>query len=361
VADALHTPGATSAADARLADAGLIAAHGAGMAVRTGVLYGPGATGLVTGTAATAPMTVQVAAHHWVTTRGPADGVYRGAAEAVRTVNIAAAPAANSRIDVVYVKQNDTASTISPDGTTGDVYAVAQGTAAATPAKPAIPVGAEELATITVAAGATATNGAGVTITNTARLTTGRGAPVPVRNAAERDALTSYPGLKVFRIDLGYEELYASTTTGWLPIGARRATPVLYTDIGVGGTTAPPGPVTMHPTRTIDPTVLGTGAGALLHIDAQVLLDPGAGVSPTTLLQWDLALVSPAQSATTLAIDSATWQTRQTLRVSHDMVLAAGSAPVSFSTALRGGAGGGVTSYGDPTNNRIRYTLTPIA
>jgi hypothetical protein len=217
VADALHTPGATSAADARLADAGLIAPHGAGMAVRTGVLYGPGATALVTGTAATAPMTVNIAAHHWITTRGTADGVYRGAAEAVRTVNIAAAPASNSRIDVVYVKQNDTASTVSPDGTTGDVYAVVAGTAAATPTKPAIPVGAEELAQLTIAAGATATNGAGVTITNTARLTVTRGSPVPVRNQTERDALTAYPGLKVFRIDLGYEQTYASANDGWLP------------------------------------------------------------------------------------------------------------------------------------------------
>lgn len=217
MADALHTPGATSAADARLADAGLIAAHGAGMAVRTGILYGPGSTALVTGTAATAPMTVNIAAHHWVTTRGTADGVYRGAAETVKTVNIAAAPAANSRIDVVYVKQNDTASTISPDGTSSDIYAVAQGTAAAAPTRPALPVGAEELATITIAAGATATNGTGVTITNTARLTITRGSPVPVRDQTERDALTTYPGLKVFRIDLGYEQTYASATDGWLP------------------------------------------------------------------------------------------------------------------------------------------------
>jgi hypothetical protein len=324
MADALHTPGATSAADARLADAGLIATHAAGMAVRTGVLIGPGATTLVTGTPATAPMTVNVAAHHWVTTRGAADGVYRGAAEAVKTVNIAAAPASNSRIDVIYVKQNDSGSTVSPDGSTGDVYAVAQGTAAATPTRPALPVGAEELGTVTIAAGATSTNGAGVTITNTARLTAGRGAPIPVRNQAERDALTAYPSLKVFRLDLGIEQTYSSAADGWLPtewvtlpvfsgfhtVGGfqiprlrKDATKRVYLDgfISNDNPFSPPSstvvtlPAGFRPTTTKDFALPCSGQpGGVVHIDFQAsgnsVMIRGAAVPINSL--FDLASIS---------------------------------------------------------------------
>jgi hypothetical protein len=201
--DALHTHGGvTDAKEARIADGGLLAVQGAGaLDVRTGVLVGPGATALVTGTAATGTMTVSIAAHHWVTSRGSANGPYRGALEAATTANIAAAPGSGSRIDVVYVKQQDaTAGVPTPDGVTAPLYGVVTGTVGA--GKPALPVGAEELATVTVAAGATSTNGAGVTIANTARITVARGAPIPVTSQAERDALPGkYDGLQVIRRD----------------------------------------------------------------------------------------------------------------------------------------------------------------
>lgn len=204
MARGLGTPGGVvSDEDHRLAQAGLIAAQTSSLAVRAGVLISPTATALVTGTSATGTMTVSVGAHHWVTSRGTADGVYLGALEAAATANIAAAPGANSRIDVVYVKQNDSGSTVSPDADTAFAAGVQTGTAAVSPTKPSIPVGALEIATVTVAAGATSTNGAGVTIVNTAPLTSTRGAPVWVRTQAERDALTAYNGLSVKRIDLG--------------------------------------------------------------------------------------------------------------------------------------------------------------
>lgn len=214
MSDALGTPGGVvSAVDHRLALAGLIHANGAAPSPRVGVLAGPGSNSILSGTSATGTMTVNVAAHHWVTSRSAADGVYIGAKEAAGTVNIAAAPGANSRIDVVYVKQNDAASTISPDGSTGDVYGVVTGTAAASPTKPALPVGATEIGTVTVAAGATSTNGAGVTIATTAPQVVARGARVPVRNSTERNALTQYAGLEVYRIDSGDVEL--SNGSSW--------------------------------------------------------------------------------------------------------------------------------------------------
>jgi hypothetical protein len=203
--DAFGTPaGVVSVIDQRHAIGGLIAPHAAGLDVRTGVLWGPGASALITGTAATAPMTVSVAINHAVTRRSVADGPYLGpTTEAVATVTIGAAPGSNSRIDVVWTRQRDANSTVSPDAATVAEVGVSAGTAAVSPTKPAIPIGAEELGTVTVAAGATATNGAGVTIANTARLTVARGADVPVRTVAERNALTTFIGLTVKRLDDG--------------------------------------------------------------------------------------------------------------------------------------------------------------
>jgi hypothetical protein len=227
VADALHTPppvegqpGVVSAQDGRLDDAGLIALHGAGMDVRTGVMYGPGTTALITGTADTAPMAVLVAAHHAVTRRQVSEGVYRGATEAPVRVSIDAAPASDSRIDVVWVKQADaSAGVLNPDGTTEWLVSKTTGTVAVSPTKPAIPTGAEELGTVTVAAGATSTDGAGVTISNTARQTVARGARIPVRSQAERDALTRFAGLEVYRLDNGMVQLCPSASgTDWLTL-----------------------------------------------------------------------------------------------------------------------------------------------
>lgn len=226
--NALHTPGlpgvgAVSPAEARLDDAGLIAAGATLLEPRTGVLYGPGAATLLTGTADTAPMTVAIGAHHWVSSRQASDGVYRGANEqAGRKVNIGAAPGsgAGDRVDVVYVKQGDPQSTVSTghatDATAAPVYGVLAGTpGSGKPSLTGIP-GAEEVGTVTVSPGAASTNGAGVAIANTARLTVARGAPIPVRNQAERDAITT-PLQQVHRLDTGGWEIRALNGQ-WVPI-----------------------------------------------------------------------------------------------------------------------------------------------
>ena len=195
--DALHVNGGvTDAREARLAQAGLIAVQGPSMLdARTGVMAGPNATALVTSTTSTAPMRVSVAAHQWVTTRGSANGPYLGVLEAPTTVDIAAAPGSGTRIDVIYVKQQDSTPGVpTADATTAPLYGVKAGTVGG--GKPTLTdiVGAEELATVQVNAGATATNGAGVTITNTARVTAARGAPVVCRTLTEANTMTGYPG-----------------------------------------------------------------------------------------------------------------------------------------------------------------------
>lgn len=219
---ALHTKGntpgvgVTSAEEARLADGGLLAVGSGGLvSTRTGVLVGPGATALVTGTSSTGTMRYSVAAHHWVTNRGVvSDGVYRGAAETAKLVDTTAAPGTGSRIDIVWVKQNDAGSTIAADATSVPVYGCTQGTSSTgTPSPPTIPTGAEELARATVLAGATRTDdGTKVTISQTARITVARGAPVPVRSKTERDGLDKYVGLTVIRLDMaGREQRYTGT------------------------------------------------------------------------------------------------------------------------------------------------------
>lgn len=219
MADALGTPGSVvSDEEFRVDLAGLIAGQSTSIAARTGVMWGPGSSSVITGTSATGTMTVNVGIHHWVTSRAAADGIYLGAKETSTTVNIAAAPGSNSRIDVVYAKQNDAGSTISPDGSTAELYGVVTGTAAASPTKPAIPLGAVEIGTVTVAAGATSTSGAGVTINNTAALTVARGADIPVRSQAERDALTTFPFLTVKRLDTGNIEARNVGNTAWVTI-----------------------------------------------------------------------------------------------------------------------------------------------
>jgi len=220
-ADALHVTGATDAREARLDTGGLIATQGAtSIDTRTGVLFGPGSTAVVTGTSATAPMSYAVAVHHAVTTRGAAYGPYLGPTnDTATTATTTAAPASGSRIDIIYTKQQDnTAGIPTPDtGSPAPLIAVVQGTSSTgTPVAPPLPVGAEELARATVAAGATSTNGTGVTITNTARQTVARGARIPVRTQADRDALTLYKGLEVYRLDTGAVEINTTgTSSGW--------------------------------------------------------------------------------------------------------------------------------------------------
>lgn len=178
---------ATTALDTRLMDMAKVACNRDGTP-RAGVLSGFDAylapTDLV---ATTATMNVSVGAAEFVTTKGKADGVAIFTNDGAVNVPIGAAPASNSRIDVIWVKHND--------DTTGDAdalptFGVTAGVAGATPTKPAIPTGALELATLRIYAGTTATNGGSNVLTNTYQMTAMRGGRVRVRTTAERDAWT---------------------------------------------------------------------------------------------------------------------------------------------------------------------------
>ena len=107
-------------------------------------------------------------------------------------VALSAAPSANSRIDVVYAKQNETRSPMS-DGSDSPIFGVVKGVAAATPVAPSVPDGALALAQVLLPAGVSNTAAAGVVITQTYIGAALKGDKLLVQNTAQRDALTMVP------------------------------------------------------------------------------------------------------------------------------------------------------------------------
>ena len=107
-------------------------------------------------------------------------------------VPLNAAPSANSRIDVVYVKQNETRSPMS-DSSNVPAFGVVEGTAAVVPVAPAVPDGALALAQVLLPAGVSNTAAAGVVITQTYIGAAMKGDMLRVQTSAQRDALTGVP------------------------------------------------------------------------------------------------------------------------------------------------------------------------
>lgn len=107
-------------------------------------------------------------------------------------VALSAAPSANSRIDVVYVKQNETRSPMS-DSSDNPIFGVVKGVAAATPVAPDVPDGALALAQVLLPAGVSNTAADGVVITQTYIGAALKGDMLRVQTSAQRDALTTVP------------------------------------------------------------------------------------------------------------------------------------------------------------------------
>ena len=108
------------------------------------------------------------------------------------SVPLDAAPSANSRIDVVYVKQNETRPPMS-DGSDVPKLFVAKGVAAATPVAPSVPAGGLALAQVLLPAGVSNTAAAGVVITQTYIGAAMKGDMLRVWTSAQRDAMTMVP------------------------------------------------------------------------------------------------------------------------------------------------------------------------
>ncbi len=193
--------------DQRLADMATIVCNADG-SPRTGVL-GAASASIVS---ALATWHFRVQAAEFVTSKGKADGVMIYTNNGVVDVPIAAgAPASNSRIDVLWTKHED--------NTTGDaaslpIFGVTSGAAAASPVKPAIPTGAEELATLRAYSGTTGASGGTNVLTNTYRMTAARAAAVPFRSKAELDLWTTPVNFqRAYTLDTGIE--YGRAAGAW--------------------------------------------------------------------------------------------------------------------------------------------------
>lgn len=172
----------TTDVEARLADVGLFESND-GINPRSGLLH-PNGPNVVTGKA---NMSYDIAGINPLINRVTNEGAYRFAATGVTNVPTGNAPATNSRIDVIWVKQND--QTKAGDTNNLAVAGVTQGAAAPTPVAPAIPTGAMELARATVLSTTTATSTA--SITQTWRYAALAGVAIPVRNVTERAEISA--------------------------------------------------------------------------------------------------------------------------------------------------------------------------
>lgn len=148
------------------------------------------------------------------TGRGP----YTPYNDALDVVAFDPAPATNSRWDLVYIAQADS----EVDGGSASTLGVLKGSARTSPPKPYgdLPAGGLVLAEVGPITSTTTTITDSL-IANVAPFTAVRGAPIPVRNQVERDALNSiasatYP-ITVDRLDTATMERNAGS--GWVAVG----------------------------------------------------------------------------------------------------------------------------------------------
>ena len=183
--------------------------------IKTGVsITAKSLTGLVT---AGNGMNSDIAAFDAVTNRyGPVwlsnDGTI--------SVKHAAAPSANSRIDLICIKQNETASPAS-DPTDGPEAIIVTGTPAVDPVTPATPEGALALARVTIPSTATSMTSTGVIYEQMYPFTASAGADLLFRSETEKDAWTPWEGQKCRLLD-GNE--YQAKSGVWVSLTQRSTT-----------------------------------------------------------------------------------------------------------------------------------------
>jgi hypothetical protein len=175
-----------------------------------------GTANLVTSTATTAPLSYNIAPCNVYLNRVAGEGVYTLSLVGTTVANTIAAPASNSRWDLIYVMQNDLEK---GDPDNGPVVGVVNGAAAAAPTKPysSVPAGALVLAEAQIFSGTTATNGGTNTLAQVWQYTAARGDRILCRTKAERDTITApFIGLKVVRLDRNnHEQTWNGTAWKW--------------------------------------------------------------------------------------------------------------------------------------------------
>ena len=284
----------TDADDTRYLFSGLVVCNVDG-SPRGGVLSPVGAN-LVT---ASATMNVSVARFQGAAVRD--GGVILLANDGAANVLLDAAPGANSRIDVIYAKQNDASATVTvPDADNTPVLGFVKGTAGAVPVKPSLPVGALELATVEIPSTATATNSAGVVITQTAQFTAASGGVVPFSTKTALDLWTTAQTGQRAEV-LADSSTYRYSGAAWTPgvgtnlqLDTTNSTVSTITQIGIGmiagaATTAISKavvfPVAFASTPVVHVEHIGvrlTGAFNPAGLTDQTIRNDGRGSAPST-------------------------------------------------------------------------------
>ncbi|MFR7660604.1 MAG: hypothetical protein ACLUWL_05640, partial [Bifidobacterium longum] len=130
------------------------------------------------------------------------------------SVKHAAAPSANSRIDLICIKQNETAAPAS-DPTDGPEAIIVTGTPAVDPVTPATPEGALALARVTIPSTATSMTSNGVIYEQLYPFTASAGADLLFRSETEKDAWAPWDGQKCRLLD-GNE--YQAKSGAWFSL-----------------------------------------------------------------------------------------------------------------------------------------------
>lgn len=199
---------AATALDGRLAQAGAYVRSSTGL-VRAGVLgY---RTGLVS---ARSDMVLDIGDFPAVLTRGTAYGVTPVANDGVVSVALPASPSSNSRWVRVYAIQRDNIDAADADNL--PVLTYVAGNAAATPAVPALPVGAMPVARVLQPANVLGT--ADCVVIEDFPMTAAAGGTVMVRDRAERDSGFAWAERQEIELlDSGARMRY-TTVDGWVPV-----------------------------------------------------------------------------------------------------------------------------------------------
>jgi hypothetical protein len=159
--------------------------------------------------------------------------MYGWATDANVTGTVTAAHDTNPRKDIVYIQVNDSTAGDGSGAVNADVKYLA-GTPAVTPSAPTLPARSFLVGTISVPAA----GGGSPTVVRNPAVYVAAGAPLPVANAAERDALVKYDGLSVLRMDVVGRTVETWNGTRWSngPLGT--AYVPIWTgvaDFGTGG------------------------------------------------------------------------------------------------------------------------------
>lgn len=201
--------------DARIAASATLVPGPSAVTARNGIRVGPGEPGRVHQTVPTSTGSVVVEAFQCAVRASRGIGSYLATLDAPKTLDVLAVPAdpANDRIDLVVAQQSDE---FYLDTTTRFEVRLERGRASSTPQDPIV-TGSPDylvLARVRVKAGATAVTDAVIEDLRPGRVVAAGGI-LPVRDAAERDTITGYPGMFVLRLDNGVLYRFDSAL-GWV-------------------------------------------------------------------------------------------------------------------------------------------------